>query len=168
MQLLSVQEITLPCSLGARLSRRGSGDTQPRGSLGKLSGLPCPMLGTFCPPLAELCFLGFSGCVLLCNPSCRVGGFPVPYWDEDHAPGLQAGMGRDPDSAPSQALSSDLLQQPDFLFLLLFLFNQNGVREKATGKHFPKTESPHRKGRTERRQLQHGQPGHPTLLPRPL
>lgn len=72
----------IPLALGGALCP-WRGATQPKESLWKACGLPCPMLGAVCPPQAELCFFGFSGWVLSRQPGCRVGDAQHTCWDED-------------------------------------------------------------------------------------
>lgn len=71
-----------PCTRWRGGGRGGGAMSLGRGALswrkasGKISGPPCPTLGAFCHPLAELSFFGFSGCVFSWDPTLQGWGLP--------------------------------------------------------------------------------------------
>ena len=163
-----------PCPRG--LCVPGWGGSQLKESLGKLPGPSGSKSGAFCPPMAELCFLGSQAGFHSTSPDHGVGHCPgthaamrISARRGVYPPRLRAGMGRDPDSAPGQALAWGLFRAAWSLSWYLFreawfegffFLNQNGAKERATWKHFPKTKSHCRKWRAERRWPWRGKPGH--------
>lgn len=110
------------------------------GSSIKLSGLSCPALGTFCPPLAELCFFGFSSCVPSPALARSAGDARAPVGRGSVLVqgftllGCRMGQEETPILLPVKLYPEIFSGQADFRVFL----NQNGVTESAAGKHFPK------------------------------